>query len=333
MANLCQTCEKFSFAPNLESFSFFGQIILEVHRRTLGTFGDIYRRRCSFCQLVASACTKNHNTSEELRSPNDDEDITVVFDPSYRFFYVEGFNLGVGIHIAQSDGFTDYRARVAREELDEWIDFSEVKRWIMHCDADHCVKASGNDECMPLPFNPAVLPRTEKRQLDIRLVDVDNLCIVYAPLRAKYIALSYVWGQSNKPRLKLMSHNEEELSKPDALKTTWSLIPNTIRDAISVARQLGERYLWIDSLCILQDDANELLESVAVMDLFYEMASFTIIAAGGGDAFAGLEGVRPTRRSTRPNPIQEIIPGLKMTVVDSSDLLLRQSTYSTRAWT
>jgi hypothetical protein len=332
MVNLCQTCDTFSFAPKLESFSFSSQIGLK-HRRTLGTFRDICRRRCSFCQLVASACTKNHHTSEDSELPNDDKDVTVIFDQSCRIFDVVGFGLGVGIHIAQSDGFTDYRARVAREELDEWIDFSEVKRWIMHCDADHCVKAFRNDDCMPLPFNPAVLPRTEKRQLDIRLVDVDQLCIVYAPLRAKYIALSYVWGQSNKPRLKLMSHNEEELSKPDALKTTWSLIPNTIRDAISVARQLGERYLWIDSLCILQDDANELQESVAVMDLFYEMASFTIIAAGGKDAFAGLEGVRPTRRSTRPNPVQEIIPGLNMTVVESSDLLLRQSTYNTRAWT
>lgn len=332
MANLCRTCENFSFAPNLESFQFSDQIG-HRYRRTMGTFGDICRRHCSFCQLVTLTCTKSHNASKALQSPDDDKDVTVVFDSFTRIFEVAGFGLGAGIHIAGDGGLAGRRPLVAREELDEWIDFSEVKRWIMDCDADHCVKTFKNDECMPLPFNPAVLPRTEKRQLDIRLVDVDDLCIVYAPLRAKYIALSYVWGQSNKPRLKLMSYNEEELSKPDALKTTWPLIPNTIRDAISVARQLGERYLWIDSLCILQDDANELQESVAVMDLFYEMASFTIIAAGGKDAFVGLEGVQPTRRSTRPNPVQEIIPGLKMTVVDSSDLLLRQSTYNTRAWT
>jgi hypothetical protein len=159
------------------------------------------------------------------------------------------------------------------------------------------------------------------------------MCIVYAPRKAKYVALSYVWGRTSKPRLTLTSDNEEALSRPKALEANQSKIPNTIWDAITVARKLGERYLWVDSLCLLQDDQRELQEYVAVMDLFYEMATFTIVAAGGEDAFAGLDGVPPTRRKIHASSVKDIVPGLKMTTVIDVDTLLRKSVYHSRAWT
>jgi hypothetical protein len=68
-----------------------------------------------------------------------------------------------------------------------------------------------------------------------------------------------------------------------------------------------------------------------VMDLFYEMAMLTIVAASG-DAWSGLPGVAPTPR--RQNRIvREIVPGLKMTTIVDMDTILRKSVYSSRAWT
>lgn len=62
---------------------------------------------------------------------------------------------------------------------------------------------------------------------------------------------------------------------------------------------------------------------MALMDLFCEMATFTIVAAGGEDAFAGLDGVPPTRRKIHASPVKDIVPGLKMTTVVDVDTLLR----------
>lgn len=107
--------------------------------------------------------------------------------------------------------------------------------------------------CSPMPFSLAILPRTDRGQLDFRLIDIDTMCIVYAPRKAKYVALSYVWGRTSIPRLTLTSHNEEALLRPKGLEANRSKIPNTILDAITVFRKLGERYLWVDSLCLLQD--------------------------------------------------------------------------------
>lgn len=218
----------------------------------------------------------------------------------------------------------------ARESFDDWIDFDEVKRWITMCDNRH-----GYDElgCSPVPFDLAVLPRTDTGQLDFRLIDVDAICIAYAPRNPKYVALSYVWGQTSKPRLTLTSHKEEALSRPRALEANQSKIPNTIWDAIAAVHKLGERYLWVDSLCLLQDDVKELEECVAVMDLFYEMATFTIIAADGEDAFAGFDDVPPIRRKIKASSIEDIVPGLKMTTVIDVDTLLQKSVYNSKAWT
>jgi hypothetical protein len=263
--------------------------------------------------------------------PNDNEIISV-----FRFsggLSIENTRIGTEIFFVadtKSSRCSDGPVSVpARASFDEWIDLADVKNWIAACDSKH----RHHEDCSPVPFNPAVLPRNDKRQLDFRLIDVEAMCIVYAPRKAKYVALSYVWGRTSRTRLTLTSNNEEALTQPMALKSKESIIPPTIRDAITVVRELGERYLWVDSLCLLQDDEWELQECVAIMDLFYEMAAFTIIAADGEDAFAGLEGVPPTKRRTQANPIKEIAPGLKMTAIFDVDTLLRGSTYSSRAWT
>ncbi|MCJ1309316.1 hypothetical protein MMC25_002975 [Agyrium rufum] len=90
-----------------------------------------------------------------------------------------------------------------------------------------------------------------------------------------YVALSYVWG-------------------PPA--GDW---PKTILDAVAVTRQLGEKYLWVDRLCINQSDLEEKQFLISKMDAIYEGAEFTIVAAAG-DARTGLPGVMNTPR--RPQP-------------------------------
>jgi hypothetical protein len=66
------------------------------------------------------------------------------------------------------------------------------------------------------------------------------------------------------------------------------------------------------------------------MDLFYEMAMLTIVAASG-DAWSGLPGVEPTPRGIN-RVVRDIIPGLKMTTIVEMDTPLRRSV-SSRAWT
>jgi hypothetical protein len=214
----------------------------------------------------------------------------------------------------------------ARPPFSEWIDFGDVKNWIADCDSRAC------EDCWPLPFSLSAIPRGGQRQIDFRLTGVTEMCLICAPWNAKYVALSYIWGRSSRKRLTLTSDNEKALTQPMAFKNE-PLPPNTIRDAITVVSKIGERYLCVDSLCLLQDDDVEIQECVAIMDVFHEMAKFTIIVAGGEDAFAGLEGVPPTKRLTPAGSVKQITPGLRMTAIMDVDTLLQLSVYTTQAWT
>ena len=68
-------------------------------------------------------------------------------------------------------------------------------------------------------------------------------------------------------------------------------IPKTIRHAIELVGLLGERYLWVDRLCICQDDEETKASQIDIMGDIYGNALVTIIAASGWDANHGLRGI------------------------------------------
>lgn len=59
----------------------------------------------------------------------------------------------------------------------------------------------------------------------------------------------------------------------------WASIPKTFQDAITVARSIGLDYVWIDSLCIVQDDHQDWLKESKRMGSIYEQAELTIAAS------------------------------------------------------
>ncbi|KAF2828684.1 HET-domain-containing protein [Ophiobolus disseminans] len=74
-------------------------------------------------------------------------------------------------------------------------------------------------------------------------------------------------------------------------------VPQTIEDAIDLTKMLGFKYLWVDSLCIIQDDTEDQQIQINNMHGVYKTAFVTIVAASGVHSNAGLPGLRPgTRR-------------------------------------
>lgn len=81
-------------------------------------------------------------------------------------------------------------------------------------------------------------------------------------------------------------------------------MPKTIADTMALALELGEQYLWVDVLCIIQDDNKDKKEQIAQMDLIYAGALFTIIAAGGSNAQSGLPGLLEGTRKVEQRTVQ-----------------------------
>ncbi|KAL8961910.1 MAG: hypothetical protein Q9193_001605 [Seirophora villosa] len=69
--------------------------------------------------------------------------------------------------------------------------------------------------------------------------------------------------------------------------TRISIGTNTFRDAICITRELGERYLWIDSLCIVQDNEDDWKQEAAFMADIYGQSYCTLAALSSADSTAG----------------------------------------------
>lgn len=86
-----------------------------------------------------------------------------------------------------------------------------------------------------------------------------------------------MWKVGPANNIKLEKANADLLAAQHSLRQVQ--LPNIITDAIALCRGLGERYLWIDRLCIVQDDAITKPGQIKAMDAIYRSASFTIIGA------------------------------------------------------
>lgn len=166
--------------------------------------------------------------------------------------------------------------------------------------------------------------------INFRVIDVARGCIVPVSLDSKFLTLSYVWGQL--PTYRLQRDNFDFLAVEGSLSYVRLQLPQTINDAIDLTISLGERYLWIDTLCLIQDDDEDLGSGVRMMNSIYQRSYLTIIAASGANASAGLPGVRPGSRCVK-QVTGKLTSGLEMAVLRSVDKHLALSPYNNRAWT
>ncbi|KAF1992900.1 HET-domain-containing protein, partial [Amniculicola lignicola CBS 123094] len=199
------------------------------------------------------------------------------------------------------------------------INLSQVRQWLNMCEPQP------EDRCGP---------STNQNIPNFKVVDVQTNRVVSAPEKCTYIALSYIWGSTQPFRIKRDDFHSLQYSAGSSIVSYAQLarqkLPRTIRDAMFVVEAVGERYLWVDSLCILDDDEVEFKEMIHKMDTIYKSASFTIIAAGGEDADFGLPGLYPGSRSIQYSTGSIDGVGLLST---EKNMRLDLSPWAKRGWT
>lgn len=165
-----------------------------------------------------------------------------------------------------------------------------MKTWIQDCRNNHFA-------CCPLandavPARPTRLVYVGNRRLGElpRLVFTHDL-----PEDVRYAALSYCWGPPSSMRL---------ITTADTLKSRvrgipWDEVPQTFCDAFLVARMLGLEYIWVDALCIIQQDAQDWQIEAAKMGDIYRRAQITFAAASSMSTNDGFLRRMPPRHSVR----------------------------------
>ncbi|KAI0334683.1 HET-domain-containing protein [Cubamyces sp. BRFM 1775] len=102
------------------------------------------------------------------------------------------------------------------------------------------------------------------------------------PMHEQYVVLSYVWG-GEQPNRTTVANLPAYLEGIDI-----ALLPKNIMDAIRVTHALGIRYLWTDSLCIIQDSHSDKHRELRKMRDVYRYAFIAIDAANAESASQGV---------------------------------------------
>jgi len=165
----------------------------------------------------------------------------------------------------------------ARPDTSSAESFHTATKWIYKCTAEHArCKIPGDT---PLPT---------------RVIDVGGLhspsVLLYETQNehAEYLALSHCWGG-----VQPLTTTTSTLSQRKKGIQIESL-PKTFRDAVIFVRRLKKRYLWIDSLCIIQDDLEDWRREAAKMAEIYQGSWLTIAALKASNDLEGCFSVSTT---------------------------------------
>jgi Heterokaryon incompatibility protein (HET) len=97
----------------------------------------------------------------------------------------------------------------------------------------------------------------------------------------QYVTLSHCWGKVRPLTTTLATLDDRKKEIP------FDLFPKTFQDAILITRNLGVQYLWIDSLCIIQNSSIDWQAESAKMAEIYQGSVFTIAATSAKDGREG----------------------------------------------
>jgi hypothetical protein len=144
--------------------------------------------------------------------------------------------------------------------------------WFLRCLQDH-------GDCNPISEENVLPTRLVKIYSSGRrgsAIQAIRLATPSANQRLRYCTLSYRWGHNP---LTLVYQNLEDFHDHIPLNK----LPITIQQAVVVASRLGFRYIWVDSLCIIQDSKSDWHIESGRMSKIYQNSSLTISAIDAGE--------------------------------------------------
>jgi hypothetical protein len=271
-------------------------------KKKLGPARNLKARSCALCHLVYSSLGPHYQKDSGL-IPLRTFSSTRMRDKTWSSIDTNLMQAHYTCKyiVSQPEGLNG-PIRIVKDHIQ---DYEIFKDWINLCRAYH-TKVCEVETSNSVPFQ--------------KLIDCETRTIIPAS-NHPYVALSYVWGLGSKiyPFSETLPLN----------------LPNTIEDTISVTLKLGFRYLWIDRYCIDQQSKEEENAQFSVMDIIYQNAEVTIIAAAGSDPSYGLPGVGNRKREEYARTMCSKVGRHFLITTEGvyPPLSVSKSKWKTRAWT
>ncbi|EXK83843.1 serine/threonine protein kinase [Fusarium oxysporum f. sp. raphani 54005] len=260
--SLCDKCSQLQFwQPDLK---------FEVSSSSLATSSG-----CQLCRLIQESL-QGHNIPGHVDK--------VTIQRNGPTFEVQGSSRPI-LSFYTDPGyvvFDDELSQVGTPDLPvpgSMEQFQLFQEWLQTCSNAH-------DHARPLSLSAG-----NSNNLPTRVVDVGDgsnlpihLTMSGDMKSAAYFALSHRWGDDSTHHVgrTLIANHDDRYNS-----ISWHELPLNFKDAIEVTRGLGVRYLWIDSLCIVQDDNDDWARESVRMEEVYSNAQCVLAASSANSSEEG----------------------------------------------
>lgn len=154
--------------------------------------------------------------------------------------------------------------------------FDTIRAWMKTCVENHTncregLRSSSTEKSLPTRL--------------IEILDDDQLRLIHTlsndcPSEVQYNTLSYRWNTQEDP--KLLLSNVTQWTRCRSTNT----LPPVFQDAIAITRRLGILYIWIDALCIIQDNVDDWRSESALIGQVYQNSYLNLAASAAAAAAA-----------------------------------------------
>ncbi|VUC27444.1 unnamed protein product [Clonostachys rosea] len=176
------------------------------------------------------------------------------------------------------------------------------KEWIRVCEETHSHSSSSPDTRLVVSNTPNSISTTSQlvdpptRVIEVRGGIGDKVRLVKGKdmQSPTFFALSHRWGDKDEHQVgrTLPSNVKDRFNAINLVE-----LPRNFQEAIKITKAMGVRYLWIDSLCIIQTDNDDWKREAVRMEQVYSNASCVLAASSSNSS---IEGFLKNSREKRP---------------------------------
>ncbi|KAF7898982.1 uncharacterized protein EAF01_008195 [Botrytis porri] len=346
----CRACQKFTLdrgLPGRGEEDWVHQIEVPYRRKdTTPDFPGLlasFNEGCNFCGVLRGVFLRKF--AESCSSKNGEVNISASYGcqlelPTYNnlIFEVDGAWKSEASFVLYAEygdgGNTASNYFVVRPGSRIWnheaMDIAQI--WLKMCEK--------HDTCRDM--TPSILPT--------RVIDVKSSppkLVMGNGIIDKYVTLSHCWGISKDHPFEAQYTTQTSTLSTRMEGMPLKELPATFRDAVVATRDLGFQYLWIDSICIIQDSIPDKSVEIARMGDVYGNAALCICATSGINSKSGFLPPYPPLQPSVKLPFYTANNEPGSYILFSQDLyelqnefpidwtwdIHRRSIWDTRAWT
>ncbi|SPO06552.1 uncharacterized protein DNG_09242 [Cephalotrichum gorgonifer] len=293
---LCAQCGSFTSSSKLIIGAVFRPLVplVEWHKVSVcqSALGGI--SPCDLCPLIWSSVD-----SELLRESFDGEWRIRVWQerPISRYVFAKLYlgdkPVGVRLLVHRRKNFNDPAVSIEGRSTESPRHIDLAKSWLADCKRHHdACNGIGNTPRRP----PTRLIHVENSIQDFQQTDgspsTPRIQLVLTDPNSgpiEYLALSHCWGGTG--TFRLLKSNYESCQE----SIDFATLSKNTRDAVIATRNLGYTHIWIDSLCIIQDSAEDWRAEAARMEAVYAGAVCTLASTASSSGEGGCFHERPGR--------------------------------------